>query len=288
MQSTISVLLTCHNRRELTLKCLDALAKCTLPFGVRLEIYLTDDGSRDNTVSAVLARYPYVRIIYGDGSLFWCRGMAAAQTAALASNPDFLLWLNDDTVLECAAIEILMAAYNSHLLAKGKAAIVVGATVAPDGVLSYSGLKAVSRVRRFHFIKVTPGQAPVECEAMNGNIVLIPRVVADEVGGLDVRYAHALGDIDYGLRARSRGYPVILAPGFVGLCTPNSSAGSMSDPSMTPLARLRLFVSRKGLPWKSWLVFTKSHAPWVWPIYFIFPYCKFVFVVLFRRSRRML
>ena len=52
----IAVLMTCYNRREKTLACLDALQKTSVSSGdIQLSIYLTDDGCSDGTAEAVRA-----------------------------------------------------------------------------------------------------------------------------------------------------------------------------------------------------------------------------------------
>ena len=43
----IAVLITCHNRRVMTLACLDALVANRLPSAVTLAVILVDDGSTD-------------------------------------------------------------------------------------------------------------------------------------------------------------------------------------------------------------------------------------------------
>lgn len=46
----IAVLMTCHNRRETTLKCLSSLYDQALPSGVTFKTYLVDDGCADGTI----------------------------------------------------------------------------------------------------------------------------------------------------------------------------------------------------------------------------------------------
>jgi hypothetical protein len=44
-------------------------------------------------------------------------------------------------------------------------------------------------------------------------------------------------------------------------------------------------MTRKGLPWRSWLVLTRRHAGPLWPLHFASPYLKVVVQGLLRRSR---
>ena len=45
IEANIAVLLTVHDRKNKTLRCLENLYKQVLPNYLRLDIYLTDDGS---------------------------------------------------------------------------------------------------------------------------------------------------------------------------------------------------------------------------------------------------
>ena len=106
----LAVLMTCHNRREKTLRCLTSLFSCRPEAGLELSVYLVDDGSSDGTGDAVRQAYPSVSVIRGDGTLFWNRGMRKAWEDALKKNADFYLWLNDDTVLYPSALVHLLEA----------------------------------------------------------------------------------------------------------------------------------------------------------------------------------
>ncbi len=63
----IAVLLTCHNRRAETLRCLEALL--AQDAGASLRVFLVDDGSTDGTGEAVRVSFPQVNVVQGDGSL---------------------------------------------------------------------------------------------------------------------------------------------------------------------------------------------------------------------------
>ncbi len=76
-------------------------------------MYLVDDGSGDGTTPAVHAEFPEVRVIAGTGHLYWSGGMRVAQQAAVLSDPDYLLWLNDDVELEPEALATLLATHHS-------------------------------------------------------------------------------------------------------------------------------------------------------------------------------
>lgn len=108
MTPTVAVIMTCHNRRPSTVAAIAHLRAQSVASSVRLPVFLTDDGSSDGTATAVLERFDHVQILQGDGSLYWAAGMAKAEAAAMAHDPDYLLWLNDDTMMDPDALEVML------------------------------------------------------------------------------------------------------------------------------------------------------------------------------------
>ncbi len=73
-RTKIAALLTCFNRKQKTLVCLEALFNQVLPADVDISAYLVDDASTDGTSDVVRQTYPQVKIFSGDGNLFWNGG----------------------------------------------------------------------------------------------------------------------------------------------------------------------------------------------------------------------
>lgn len=86
----IAVLITCYNRREKTVNCLNLLFKCGLPVGFALKVYLVDDGSTDGTGEEVRKLFPEIKVIVGSGELYWAGGMRLAWTEAIRDEPEYL------------------------------------------------------------------------------------------------------------------------------------------------------------------------------------------------------
>src|SRR5271156_1941749 len=165
----VAILLTCHNRREVTLECLAAVSMQCIPRRTSLTVYLVDDGSVDGTAAAVTRHFPLVHVIPGNGSLYWCGGMRTAWRAALATaDYDAYLWLNDDVRLYPNAILALTTLCDKSAGA-GKPSIIVGSTCDPDdtNVVTYGGWRG-DRI-------IQPSTETQSCDTMCGNIVLVPR-----------------------------------------------------------------------------------------------------------------
>jgi GT2 family glycosyltransferase len=209
--SIIAVLITVHNRKEQTLKCLTALFNCILPNGYKFDVFLVDDGSTDGISDAIKEKFPQVNIIQGTGNLFWNRGMDLAwKTASKANDYDYYLWLNDDTCLYSKALEELV-----YLCVTMNNNALICSTL-QSGIshkATYGGLK------KGHLL--VPNGKIQECETINGNCVLVPRVIFQKVGNLDYVFRHAIGDLDYGYRVGKAGFKLYVAPDYLGICENN-------------------------------------------------------------------
>lgn len=268
--------MTCFNRKSQTLACLEALFNNTAVRNGEVDIHVVvvDDGSTDGSSEAIVGAYPAVQVVRGDGNLYWCRGMHRAIEEAQKHPFDYLLWLNDDTLLFEDALARLLDC-DATLLAKSvQPCLIVGSTQdKTSGILSYGGQVRSPGLRRtrFHLIE-NKGSQPVRCDTMTGNIVLVPAETYALVGNLDPTFEHAMGDTDYALRAGRLGVEVWAAPGVHGTCSDNPAENTFMDAKLPLGLRTRMMFGRKGLPWRSWLIFTRRHAGFFWPVYFLWPY----------------
>lgn len=280
---TIAVIMTCFNRREKTLASLAALFNQKLPPDVVISIYLVDDGSTDGTSEAAKEKYPDVHLLQGNGSLFWNGGMRRAFAEAIASDPEFYLWLNDDTVLYSDAIARAISTYQSLQNREELLSVIVGSTCDPHtNTLTYGGMVQKHWWHPLKFQLLQPSEEPQRCHTMNGNFVLIPREIGKIVGNLDPNFVHSTGDMDYGLRVKQNGGSVWLVPGYVGTCSVNPLEGNCWDnQNLTLWQRLKQVNQPKGLPMQEWKVFARRHAGPFWLFYWSLPYIRLIWSAIF-------
>ncbi|MDD6505889.1 MAG: glycosyltransferase family 2 protein [Prevotellaceae bacterium] len=192
---SVAVLMTCFNRKAKTERCLRNLF-AVLPTCV---VYLVDDASTDGTSEMVQTMFPAVRLLQGDGNLFWSRGMYRAWKEAVKGNYDAYLWLNDDVVLYPDFWEELKACQTWG----GKDAVVTGLIDNEQHTeILYGGSDEKGCL-------VGPAAVPASVKFMNGNVVLVGKETVLRVGIIDPVYHHDLGDVDYGLRVLEQGGKVI-------------------------------------------------------------------------------
>ena len=255
----LAVIMTCHDRRDQTRKCLLSLdAAAQRVRGLDYHAYVMDDGSTDGTSQGVEALELPVTILHGPGDLFWNRGMVRAWEAAVATDVpyDAFLLLNDDTVLDLDALERLTVVGSENV---GRA-VVVGAVRDPDsGTLTYGGVRRLSHWHPGRVATLAERDRPQSADTFHANCVLVPASVCNAIGTLDATYHHGMGDFDYGYRARQHGFDVVVAPNTVGTCARNGVAGTWRDPTLPLRRRLAMLESPKGLPRREWHAFLRRH-----------------------------
>lgn len=233
----IAVLITCFNRINKTLACLDSLYKNTLPNNYLLEVFLVDDGSSDGTSNAVKEKYKDVKIIIGNGSLYWAGGMRLAWNIASKNNFDYYLWLNNDVLLFKKSLEILLA---SAYKTKNNAIICSAMTSESLDKITYGGTMIGSKNT------IAPDGKLNECQIINGNCVIVPKNVFEKIGNLDKKFQHAIGDHDYGLRAIKAGLKCYVAPEIIGICNANPLPPKWCLKQYSFLERLKFLYSPLG------------------------------------------
>lgn len=210
----IAVLMTCHNRVEMTLACLQGLMP---QLTSEDRVFLVDDGSSDATGMKVRSEFPMIRVIDADGSLYWAKGMRKAWGSAVdeCSDWDAYLWLNDDTMLSGDAIATMLSANDGKSL-------VVGELHDVDGKAVY-GLNVNGWV--------------------NGNCVLVPRAIYERIGMICGGYSHAWADSDYACQVKRAGFAIV-GTGVVGTTKWHPLRPSLAGKSL--VERWRLLFDPKG------------------------------------------
>lgn len=251
----VAVVMASFNRRDKTLRAIRGLGEQAGRQSIC--VHLLDDASSDGTAAAVERQFPETKLLHGNGERFWGGGMYEAMRSAQASDFDFMLWLNDDVALDRDAIARLLA---THAVVRGECpngAIVLGSLINPStGQPHYGGMRRVSRWHPTRMERIVPASNdPVECDTMNGNLVLVPVDVVQRIGIIDPVYRQQLGDIDYGYRARQAGVRLWVAPGCFGSCRYDSRPKSWQAPGLSISDRIHKLNSPHGWPLRPWMRF---------------------------------
>lgn len=244
----VLALFTCFNRKEKSVHAIESLISGNPD--IDFHFLVVDDGSTDGTAEALKARNFPVRILRGDGSLFYSRGMGLGMDALLKDREsfDYLLMMNDDVDFYPGCIAAMAAQ-------SGGRDVIVGATEDTAGNLSYSGIQYE---RGIHYRFMNPGETG-QADTMNANCVLIPYALFRKTGSMDPHYHHSLGDFDYGFALRKAGGRLYVSQSYVGLCCDNPQTGTWHDRKLSVTQRIRKKESVKGDPAGPWFYYLKKH-----------------------------
>lgn len=256
-------------------------AQCAAHSGLDVSFTVFDDGSTDGTGAAIANLPVGANVIRGSGDAYWARSMATAEATILGDaetkNSDYILWLNDDVVLDTSAFARLQ-----NCIEENPGSVVVGAVRDPqNGTITYSGMRRNGN-HPLSFARINPTERVQAVDTFNGNVVVVPLAVARQLAGIDGGFSHGLADIDYGLRCHRLGIPVLLAPGTFGTCPRNDPPARGSA-----LEDWRSFTGPKGGGNFASVrrIIVKGH-PVVWPIYVAGTYCLWWGRRIFGGTRR--
>lgn len=286
MDYTTAVLLTCHNRKTKTLRCLQSLFAAKFPTEEKIKVFLVDDGSTDGTGEAVNEKFPEVNVIQGNGKLFWAGGMRFAyEEAKKWNNFNNYLLLNDD-------VELWPDFYSKINVTKEfcnkkhrKGGIYSGSTEDKEtGVISYGGNILTKGFNHPAFELLKPSDEPQPCHLTNANILYIEKNVVDSIGFFDDTFTHGIADYDFSLRAVKAGFPVYITPGVCGYC--KDDHGNNWSNSKSLKQRINYLKSPTGLAYKEYLHYIKRHFPKHVPSIFVKLWGKTFFPSLWKFKKK--
>jgi glycosyltransferase involved in cell wall biosynthesis/Tfp pilus assembly protein PilF/protein-L-isoaspartate O-methyltransferase len=202
-----SVIIPTYNRAGTLRKCLDAVRRQQFELN-RIEVFICDDGSTDNTrevASQFQAPFP-ITYLHQKNS-----GPAAARNLGIRrARGRYLLILNDDAVLEPDAFRLHFECHQQR--ADEKIAVLGRFTFPKEFTSTPFGYALEHSELLFFYRKMKAGQTYDFNCFFTCNISL-PRVALDEVGLFDERFdGPAAEDIELGYRLFERGYRVLYEP----------------------------------------------------------------------------
>lgn len=244
----INVVLTCHNRVEKTVECIQTIL---VSAGDKyfLNFFICDDGSTDNTSNRVLEIFPRAHIIYGNGKLFWAKGMYLAMAEAKKVYCDYYLMVNDDVKFYPNMLECML---NTYTYGKKEIKAVTGAVKDEfSNAYTYGGIIEKRKYFKINACNVLPSSPPSLCDKANWNCFLISKKNYESIGDIDNFYAHGFADYDYSYRIYKNGGEILVSTEYVGTCSRNEDKNTWRDKTLSMLKRLKLLNQPTGFPLKS-------------------------------------
>jgi GT2 family glycosyltransferase len=201
------------NGRDDTLACLESLAGLDWP---RHHTIVVDNGSTDGTVAAIEAAHPDATVIATGRNLGFAEGNNVGLRAAMEAGADYVLLLNNDTLVARDLLRQLVAEAERRPDA-GAFCPLIYYLDEPDRIW-YAGARFDARRghngRHTGYGERDTGQydRPREIGRATGAAMLVRRAVIDEVGLLDGDLFLQVEDVEWSLRMRQAGWRVFFVP----------------------------------------------------------------------------
>lgn len=263
------VLMTSHNNRRQCIDSIGRLADASKLAGLETTVFLANSGL---SIFQEDFEPPDLEVIELPTSedTYWAKGMRLAWESATTSDSrfDYVLWLNDDTLVHPSSISHLRRTLTDTSLES----VVIGSCVDENGIPSYGGLVKDSWIKPLHFKLVEPPAEFSLCDTFNGNLVFMKHETAVKLGGFPHFYTHLRADIDFGLTANRNRISTIVAPGVLALCQKNEGYLGYADlKGLKLLDRIRAIDTPKFGPYREHIYFSLKFGGLVGPLYSIAP-----------------
>lgn len=255
MKPSVAIIVLTWNGKELTLDCLDSLSHLTYE---NRTVYLVDNASVDGTAEAVRERFgDAVIMIRNKTNLGFSKGNNAGIEAALGNGHDFVLLLNNDTVVDPSLITHLVDA-----MERSPGTGIAGPKIyyhTPSDHIWFAGGEVFlwrGVARHIGIRDKDTGQYNEEREVdyITGCALMARRAVFERIGMLDHSYRAYFEDTDFCMRARRSGFGIRYVPGaVVWHKISQSTGGQVSRRKIAVKLRSTLrFFGRYARPWH-WL-----------------------------------
>lgn len=254
-QTKVAVIILNWNGKSILIDCLRSLSSIETP-GV--ELVVVDNASTDGSVEAVQNAFgERVHVIVNDDNLGFAKGNNVGIQHALDGGADFVLLLNNDTVVDSKLIDSLL-----HAFAVDPGVGIAGPKIyfyTPRDQIWFAGgevFLARGTSRHIGIRQRDRGQFDQkrEVDYITGCALMARREVFKAVGQLDPSYVAYYEDVDFCMRAARAGFRIVYAPeGKVWHKISASTGGQMSRRKITRKLSSTLKFFRRYAKLRHWL-----------------------------------
>jgi len=243
--SSISIIVLNWNQRELTVSCLNSLLQIDTS---AVNVVVVDNASTDSSASYLSAQFPKITLLQSKHNLGYAGGNNVGIRYALECNADYILILNNDTIVDSTFLNIMVKQMdkNPRIAIAGPKTYITGTN---KTIYSTSArfIKMLAQPFFVGFKKEDKGQFDkyFETDFVPGSCMLIRRDVFEKIGLFNEDFFLLFEDIEFCLRAKERGYDTAYIPNAIIWHQFSSSIGYQSPCHLYYLNRNRCFIARQ-------------------------------------------
>lgn len=211
----IDIVLINYNNFFDTMECLESLKKCSYPFR---NLFLIDNSEQvDITLKEYIRESSRIILIKTNKNLGFAGGNNLGIKEALKNNPNYILLLNNDTIVKEDFLENLI-----HGAIQENADIATGKIYhynKPDVIWATGGWidwgRGVGRLRGIGKKDHAQFDKTEKVSFISGCMILIKKDVFDKIGLLNERYFMYHEDLDFCLRALKANFRLVYIPSSI-------------------------------------------------------------------------
>jgi GT2 family glycosyltransferase len=251
----VAVVVLAWNGKPLTMACLESLESLRYR---NAAVILVDNASTDGTAAAVRETYgDRVTVIENAENLGFSRGNNVGIRRALDEGADFVLLLNNDTVVDPALVDRLV-----EVIAESGDIGIVGPKIyyasPPDRIWFAGGriylARGVSKHIGIRERDTGRYDSIRDVDYVTGCALMARREVFERIGYLDPVFAAYYEDADFCVRARRAGFRVVYAPeGKVWHKISASTGGELGRAKISRKLKSTAIFFRRYAAWYHWL-----------------------------------
>lgn len=254
-----------------TVECLKSLERIDVPKDVTIETLVVDNASKDDSVAKIKKEFPKVAMIENQTNLGFTGGNNEGMRFAIKSGADFIMLLNNDTIVDSGLIENLLESFEHDTVGaavpkiyfekgyefhksrykdseKGKVIWYAGGKMDWDNLIG--GNIGVDEVDKGQFdIRMEVELATGCCIMLRSDVLTRPeRSRRENIGMFDDRYFLYYEDADLSERIKRAGYKIIYTPAAIVWHKNAESSGVGSDLHDYYISRNRLLFGMTYAP----------------------------------------
>lgn len=246
----VAVVILNWNNAPDTIACLSSVASLDYP---SFRTVVVDNGSTDDSVAALRGAHLGVELLETGANLGYAEGCNVGIRHALARGAEFVLLLNNDTLVAPAMLSRLVAAATSDPRV-GMAGPTVYYSDPPPRLFAAGSLVRWTRgVVEHRGMGEPPGQypengAPQAVDFVAGCGLLASRAMIEACGLFEGKYYLNLEDVEWGVRARRHGFRVVHVPSAVMWHKVSATLGEASPANTYYMTRNTLLFFWENAP----------------------------------------